>query len=104
MNKHLRVIKCILLLGIFLSLATAGTAQVYQNGLQRGAIKVKFKTAMTPTLERVKVSGKGRLSTGMTSFDVAAARTSATNMHRMFPFDPRHENKLRKHGLHLWYI
>ncbi|MFZ6009552.1 MAG: S8 family serine peptidase, partial [Bacteroidota bacterium] len=48
-------------------------------------------------------SGK-ELTTGMQAFDAVAKTTTAKNMYRLFPYDPQHESKLRKHGLHLWYV
>jgi subtilisin family serine protease len=70
-------------------------------------IKVKFSPEMTTTLSQMKVNAnakKGGLSTGMETFDATAKKSKATNLYRLFPYDARYESKLRKHGLHLWYV
>lgn len=86
------------------SLTAMAQAQ-YVKGAKKGMVKVKFTPTMTTSLSTLPVQARsGQLSTGMAAFDAAAKSTKATNMYRMFPFDAKNENKLRKHGLHLWYI
>src|SRR5688572_32696700 len=93
-----------LLLIIFLTTVVA-TAQEFSNGVRKGVIRVKFTSEMTQSLSQMQVSSsKGRLFTGMQSFDIAAQKATAKTMYRLFPYDARYESKLRKHGLHLWYI
>jgi subtilisin family serine protease len=94
-----------LLTGVFLVFVLSGGAQVLQNGIRKGMVKVKFSQEMTTTLSKTKISARsGRLTTGITSFDAVAQTTSATNMYRLFPADAKNEAKLRKHNLDLWYI
>jgi subtilisin family serine protease len=83
-----------------------GSAQDYQDGVKRGMIKVKFVPTMTASLNQMKVSTRnsGVLKTGMQQFDAAAEETNAHDMYRLFPYDPKNEQKLIKHGLHLWYV
>lgn len=86
---------------------TAGWSQTisYKNGVRQGVIKVKFTPAMTSTLSQAKVNARtSGFTTGIQSVDRAAKATQASTMYRMFPYDPKFEHKLRKHGLHLWYI
>jgi hypothetical protein len=101
----LTIIRRILLLTAFLFCVTAGWSQVFQNGVRKGLIKVKFTSTMTNSLSQMTVSAKkSGLTTGIPAFDAVAKTTKATNMERLFPYDPKFENKLRKHGLHLWYV
>ena len=106
MNKFLLTItRRTFLLLAFLLCVTAGWSQVYQNGVRKGVIKVKFTSAMTSSLSGMTVQAKkSGLTTGMTGFDAVAKATKASGMERLFPYDPKFENKLRKHGLHLWYV
>jgi subtilisin family serine protease len=94
-----------LLLGAILLTTVLAFAQEFTNGVRRGVVKVKFTNEMSQSLAQMKVQSAGDvLSTGMQRFDAAAKRTSAKNMYRLFPYDPKFEAKLRKHGLHLWYV
>ena len=106
MNYYLRsMTRHILLVGMFLLCALAGWAQVYQDGVRKGQIKVKFSPAMTTSLGQMKVNARSTgLTTGIEKLDAAAKKTGATNMYRLFPYDAKYEHKLRKHGLHLWYV
>lgn len=94
-----------LLLGAILLTSVLAFAQEFTNGVRRGVVKVKFTNEMSQSLSQMKVQSAGDvLSTGMQRFDAAARRSSAKNMYRLFPYDPKFEAKLRKHGLHLWYV
>jgi subtilisin family serine protease len=106
MNKSLLTIaRRILLLTAFLLCGTAGWSQVYQNGVRKGMVKVKFNSSMTRSLSEMTVHAKkSGLTTGMPGFDAVAKTTKATNLERLFPYDPKFESKLRRHGLHLWYV
>lgn len=86
------------------SLTAIAQAQ-YVKGAKKGMVKVKFASTMTTSLSTLQVQARSsQLATGMTAFDAIAKSTKATAMYRMFPFDAKNESKLRKHGLHLWYI
>jgi subtilisin family serine protease len=78
---------------------------VYKNGVRQGVVNVKFESGMDNTLKSAKISTKSnKLSTGIANFDRVASNIKATNMRRMFPDTPQNAHKLRKHGLHLWYV
>ncbi|HEY3405903.1 MAG TPA: S8 family serine peptidase [Ohtaekwangia sp.] len=93
-----------LFLGILLLGSTWGWTQVYQDGVQTGMVKVKFTTEMSAPLSQLRVQSGKKLVTGIQTLDAVATKTGAKNMYRLFPYDPKFENKLRKHGLHLWYV
>src|SRR5689334_5123951 len=106
MKYLLRILKngTSLLLIIFLT-TVAATAQEFSNGMRKGVIKVKFTSEMSQSLSQAQVkSTKSGLSTGIQILDVTARKVSAKNIYRLFPYDPKFESKLQKHGLHLWYI
>ncbi len=95
----------ILAIALFLLCSTMGWAQVFKKGVKQGMVKVKFTSAMTSTLQSMKVSArKSGLTTGMVAFDAKAQKVQATNMYRLFPYDAKYEAKLHKHGLDLWYV
>jgi subtilisin family serine protease len=96
-----------LLPGIVFALSMTALAQTgsFKNGVKQGQIKVKFTSEMTSTLNRMNVTARtSGFTTGIRSVDNAARTTKANNMYRLFPYDPKFEHKLRKHGLHLWYV
>lgn len=99
--------KRIILMGLFLVCLNTAWAQqeIFQNGVRKGMVKVKFTSAMTTSLTSTQVNARnGKLTTGIQPFDAVAQQSNATKMYRLFPYDARYENKLRKHGLHLWYV
>lgn len=107
MNKSLhQLIIRIFLTGMFLLCLATAWAQTatFQNGVRKGMIKVKFSTAAAASISQAPVNARGnKLTTGIQSIDVTANAVKATGMQRIFPYDARFENKLRKHGLDLWY-
>jgi subtilisin family serine protease len=90
----------------FLIFSLAGFAQAnYKNGIRKGMVKVKFAPAMSATVSQMKVSKRaGVLSTGIRTFDAVAQQAKASNIYRLFDYDPKFETKLQKHGLDLWYV
>ncbi len=95
------------LIGFVVALSTTAWAQTapFVNGIKQGQIKVKFTAEMTNALSQVTVNARtSGFTTGIQSVDQTAKATKASNMYRLFPYDPKFENKLRKHGLHLWYV
>lgn len=100
-------LKAVLFTALLLAACMTGWSQTptYKDGVRQGRIKVKFTPEMTTTLGRMNPSARTEgVSTGVQSLDHVAAEARATTMYRLFPYDPRFEAKLRKHGLHLWYI
>ncbi|WP_160144041.1 S8 family serine peptidase [Chryseolinea soli] len=94
----------ILLLGMLLFCTTAGWSQVYQQSIRQGMVKVKLTPEMASTLSQSRLRPGTTLSTGIQPLDVAAQRTGAKNMYRLFPYNAKIEAKLHKHGLDLWYV
>ncbi|MBL0743988.1 S8 family serine peptidase [Chryseolinea lacunae] len=105
MIDYLRTLKRrILLLGMLLCCAATGWAQEYQQSVRKGMVKVKVSAEMASTLSQARVRPGKELSTGIQPLDAVAKRTGAKNMYRLFPFNPKIEAKLHKHGLDLWYV
>lgn len=95
------------LLALFMLVCTVNvTAQTqYDKGIKKGMVKVKFTPTTSAPLPQSKVNARNnRLTTGIASFDAAANSVQAHTMYRLFPYDAKNEQKLRKHGLHLWYV
>ena len=104
-NYLLNILRRVLLIGVFLVSNLIGWTQEYHNGIRKGMIKVKFSPTTSNSLGQIQVSARrDKVTTGIQAVDEVAESTSATNMYRLFPYDPTHESKLRKHGLHLWYV
>jgi subtilisin family serine protease len=83
----------------------SGQSQTFRNGIRQGMVKVKFTAPMSETVSKMKISaGSSGLATGIQKFDATANKVGARNMYRLFPYDAKHENNLRRHGLHLWYV
>lgn len=106
MHNYLRETKRkLLLINVLLLLVFPGEAQINQNGMRKGMIKVKFSPEVINTLSNTPINASNkRLITGIASVDAVAQKISATNMYRLFPYDAKNESKLQKQGLHLWYV
>ena len=98
----------VFLVGLFLAATSILHAQdtgYNDRGIYKGVVKVKFAPSEMKKLSSMKVNTRSnKLATGITSFDNTAKTMGASNMERLFPYDPKIEHKLVKHGLHLWYI
>ncbi|OHX66401.1 S8 family serine peptidase [Flammeovirga pacifica] len=89
--------------GIEVSAQSIPQPVVYQNGIAKGVVRVKFAEDMSPQLQSFQNNRSGISTLGISAFDVTAKRFEASNMRRVFPYNPKTEHKLIKHGLHLWY-
>ena len=99
-----RSLVLITLIIVFCSITAIAQSQ-FDKGIKKGMVKVKFTPTTSAPLPQSKVNARNnRLTTGMATFDAAANSVQAHTMYRMFPYDAKNEQKLRKHGLHLWYI
>ncbi|PWJ40960.1 S8 family serine peptidase [Sediminitomix flava] len=81
-------------------------AATFEKGVQQGVIRVKFKPEMETTLMRSPKGlnpSIGTLSLGVSTFDALAVKHNVRGMRRVFPYDARYEDRMRAHGLHLWY-
>src|SRR5688572_19033255 len=106
MHNYLRnMTRRILLIGVFALIAFSGWTQVFQDGVRKGVVKVKFSPTVSTSLSHIQVNARSKsVTTGIASVDAVAKVTSASNMYRLFPANAKNENKLRKHGLDLWYV
>jgi hypothetical protein len=99
------VFKCFLIVLLLASQTMAWAQPTYKDGVKQGQIKVKFTSEMSSTLSQTTVHARtSGFTTGIQTLDATAKSTKAKNMYRLFPYDPKFESKLRKHGLHLWYV
>eukprot|EP01029_Cantina_marsupialis_P014808 TRINITY_DN3243_c0_g2_i4.p1 TRINITY_DN3243_c0_g2~~TRINITY_DN3243_c0_g2_i4.p1 ORF type:complete len:2512 (-),score=483.53 TRINITY_DN3243_c0_g2_i4:4191-11726(-) len=102
MKKRLRLKSLFLLLVSCILVTGVANAQEYENGAQKGAIRIKFKPELSAATKSFKTTRRG-VKTGISAFDAVSAKVSAYQLERVFPYAPAHEEKHRKHGLHLWY-
>lgn len=76
--------------------------QEYKGGMLQGAIRLKLKPTIISAVYVTKNSN-GVLTSGIQELDKLNKSYSAAEMSRIFPYSPRSESKLIKHGLNLWY-
>lgn len=95
----------VLLTLIFIPAMINAQSGTFRNGVKQGLIKVKFSQELAGTLRTARINPNPTgFTSGITPLDLAAKVTKARTMYRLFPYDQRFEHKLRKHGLHLWYV
>lgn len=75
----------------------------YKDGLQEGIIRIKIKPELSGIIKEQKVEKSASVVTGVESFDSLNKKVSAVELTRVFRYSPKHEDKLIKHGLNLWY-
>lgn len=70
-----------------------------------GEIIIKFSPEMEDILDTTMTRSKGCATrSGIPSTDEVLDILGAYSFERVFPIDPRHEERTREAGLHLWYI
>lgn len=108
-----------LVIGLFVS-ACNDTEFVVQNGAvsdqedifipegaEEGELLIKFVPEMTPILDQIveeAAANKVLTRSGIPSTDEVLRILGGYELERVFPVDPRHEERARANGMHLWYI
>ena len=73
-----------------------------------GELLVRFDSRVSEILERAGVTKSGvnapATRSGVLSVDEVLALVDGYEIERVFPIDPRTEDKAREAGLHLWYV
>lgn len=108
-----------LVIGLFVS-ACNDTEFVVQNGAvsdqedifipegaEEGELLIKFVPEMTSILDQIAeeaAANKVLTRSGIPSTDEVLRILGGYELERVFPVDPRHEERARANGMHLWYI
>jgi hypothetical protein len=108
-----------LVIGLFVS-ACNDTEFVVQNGAvsdqedifipegaEEGELLIKFVPEMTSILDQIAeeaAENKVLTRSGIPSTDEVLRILGGYELERVFPVDPRHEERARANGMHLWYI
>lgn len=95
------IFSCFILLSVLWCLPMYG--QQLSSYAKNGVIRVKLDPAVAEQLGNTPQTRGGIVSTGIKPFDAANKEIKAVNMKRVFPYAPKFEERMRKHGLHLWY-
>ena len=77
------------------------------EGAEEGELLIKFVPEMTDILDQIAeeaASGQAMTRSGIPSTDEVLRILGGYELERVFPIDPRHEERARANGLHLWYI
>ena len=69
---------------------------------ETGKLLIKFNEKATLAFESTKCSDVTRSNIG--ALNMALTNINAISIERLFPIDPRHEERTRKAGLHRWYV
>lgn len=78
---------------------------VIPDDATEGEIIIKFAAEMEDILDMTMTrSGAQATRSGIPSTDEVLDILGAYSFERVFPVDPRHEERTRESGLHLWYI
>lgn len=108
-----------LVIGLFVS-ACNDTEFVVQNGAvsdqedifipegaEEGELLIKFVPEMSSILDQIAeeaAANKVLTRSGIPSTDEVLRILGGYELERVFPVDPRHEERARANGMHLWYI
>ena len=69
-----------------------------------GELLIKFVPEMTDILDQMAVEAPVMTRSGIPSTDEVLRILGGYELERVFPVDPRHEERARQSGMHLWYI
>lgn len=70
--------------------------------VNEGVMRVRLRPGLSNTLAKTKLRN-GNLDVGHMKFDAANKSVRAYRMERVFPYNEKHEERYRKHGLDRWY-
>ena len=77
------------------------------EGATEGELLIKFVPEMTDILDQIAeevASNQMMTRSGIPSTDEVLRILGGYELERVFPVDPRHEERARANGMHLWYI
>ena len=77
------------------------------EGAAEGELLIKFVPEMTDILDQIAeedASDQVMTRSGIPSTDEVLRILGGYELERVFPVDPRHEERSRANGMHLWYI
>ena len=78
---------------------------VIPEGATEGEVIIKFSPEMEDILDQTMTRSGGEATrSGIPSTDEVLDILGAYSFERVFPVDPRNEERIREAGLHLWYI
>ena len=85
-----------------------GPAEIFiPEGAEEGELLIKFAPEMTGILDQIAeeaASSQAMTRSGIPSTDEVLRILGGYELERVFPVDPRHEERARANGMHLWYI
>ncbi|WP_281613159.1 S8 family serine peptidase [Flammeovirga sp. SubArs3] len=73
------------------------------DGNAMGVIHIKFAPSTASHLQLSNAKAIATAQLGIATFDAVVKQFQGHDLKRLFPYDPKFEHKLQKHGLHLWY-
>lgn len=100
MHKLQKLFCCVLLSALFCSPLFAQQATPEP---EKGILRVKLQPELVETIGQAIKTRAGVVRTGAVPLDAVHRQVKAVSMTRMFPYAPKYEERMRKHGLHLWY-
>lgn len=115
-----RNVRYALFIGLFITTACTDIDLPVQGGVEtettdvfipedaeEGELLIKFAPEMTDILDRMTdeaASAPALTRSGIPSTDEVLRILGGYELERVFPIDPRHEERARTNGMHLWYI
>lgn len=99
--RKLQVLCCFVLLSVLLCSSAWG--QLQNPEIRQGVIRIKIKSELAEVLNSTSKTRSGVVRTGLATLDDVNRKVRAIRMTRVFPYAPKFEEKMKKHGLHLWY-
>lgn len=103
MKKTFTLLKCLFAIILLIGINSLDSfSQEYVNGRLQGTFRVKIQPALGEAINITSTPGQ-TVKSGIQTMDVLSSQYSVSNMKRVFPVMPGFEEKMQKHGLHLWY-
>lgn len=99
--RKLQILCCYVLLSVLCHCPIFG--QEPAPVVKQGVVRIKVTDEFAGTLGNTPRTRNSGVRTGLDQLDNINRQVKAVRMQRVFPFSPKYEERMKKHGLDLWY-
>lgn len=99
--QKLQILCCYVLLSVLCYCPVLG--QEAAPAVKQGVVRIKVTDELAATLGNAPRTRSSGVKTGLNQLDNINRQVKAVRMQRVFPYSPKYEERMKKHGLDLWY-
>lgn len=99
--RKLQILCCYVLLSVLCYCPAFG--QKPEPVVKQGVVRIKVTDELAAALGNAPRTRSSGVKTGLNQLDDINRQVKAVRMQRVFPYSPKNEERMKKHGLDLWY-